>query len=144
MPLHLGSHPGVTGNHQVGFSSLSSQNKIDAKSSSYHFSLKMPLEEDLLFSYRLNDSSTVIAHTQQCWRSRSSPSSVSRAVKSRLLGDCPKHQIIIYLWRKGSTHSPTEVVPLSARQIQSSLGQGTEVTHLIFMVIFLDKRRSMS
>lgn len=61
-PLHHSSHPGVTGNQQVGVSSQFSQNKISAESCSYCFSSQMLLEEDL-FSYLLNNSSIVIAHT---------------------------------------------------------------------------------
>lgn len=69
-PLCLVSQLGVAENIQVGVSSqtsskssATSQSRISVKNSSYHF-LQMPLEEGLLFSYLLNDSSTIIAQTQ--------------------------------------------------------------------------------
>lgn len=67
-PLRLVSQLGVAENIQVGVSSqtsskssATSQSRISVKNSSYHF---LPLEEGLLFSYLLNDSSTIIAQTQ--------------------------------------------------------------------------------
>lgn len=131
-PLRLVSQLGVAENIQVGVSSqtsskssATSQSRIIVKNSSYHF-LQMTLEEGLLFSYLLNDSSTIIAQTQQCWWSRSCLFSVLclQSHKIPSSGRLPPNTRLFSFSRERGIH----IYPLnhlvSARQIQSSLGHG--------------------